>query len=151
MKSKPINSFIKNNWIVAASLTLFAIRVFPLIRFPSLWAEDANVFYGPLVHRIQHPPDLFFSVYAGQHWVFLHVISRVIYGVFSGNLRLLPLASTLVSILLAILAASAWLKAKLLILKKRNRGIVFCSYPGVTSRMLGSIQICKKWVVWSLA
>ena len=107
MKSKPVISFIRNNWIVAASLTLFAIRVLPLIRFPSLWAEDANVFYGPLIHRNQHPSDFPFSVYAGQHWVILHVISRAIYSVFSGNLRLLPLASTLFSILLAILAASA--------------------------------------------
>jgi hypothetical protein len=111
--------------LIILFLALYCVRIYPLLRHPSLWAEDANLFYGPLINQERNPllPD--FSIYAGQHWVSIHAITGAIYFIFSGNLQLLPLISCLASLSITVLMALVWLKSKLLIKSRRNREFVF--------------------------
>ena len=120
----------RRNWslsrpIILVSVLLFCIRVFPLLQKPSLWAEDANVFFSPLLgfSAPGHAHEL--ALYANQHWLLIHILAGGIYGIGQLNLLVLPFVSSLVSIVITVGVASTWLKSNLLITKKRNRELIF--------------------------
>lgn len=96
-----------------------------MLKHPSLWAEDANVFYGPLIndHANLIRPD--FSIYANQHWVLIHYIARLVYFSSSGSLEILPLISCVVSLSLTLLMATMWLNSTLLVKNQKNRVLIF--------------------------
>ena len=125
MKSSVILKFLKHHWILNLSLFLFCVRVFPVLRNPSLWAEDANVYYGPLIKDSSKLLGLDFSIYANQYWVLIHGIAAIVFKVFSNNLEFLPFGSTLVSLFIVLLAGASWLKSKNLVTNQKNREKVF--------------------------
>jgi len=125
MQSSQMKTWISGYWIVVASLFLFSIRIFPLLKEPFLWAEDANIFYGPGINQSDNHFLLNFSSYAGQHWVLVHLISGFVLSIFSDNLKFLPLGSTVAALFFVILAASAWLKSNRLVSFRRNRQLIF--------------------------
>jgi len=116
---------MKKNALVILSLIFFGFRVYPLIRHASLWAEDANVFYGPIINHPHNPFMPNFELYNGQHWVAVHYLASLIYSLFAKRVDLLPLGSTIVSLVLTVASASMWLNAKRLITRRRNRELIF--------------------------
>jgi len=107
------------------SVVLFSIKVFSLLQEPALWAEDANVFFSPLLGFSTPVPAHEFALYANQHWLLIHLLAGGIYQIGQLNLMILPFVSSLVSIVITLGAASAWLKTNLLITKRRNRELIF--------------------------
>ena len=125
MKADHLLPYVKKYGIITFSLVLFIIRILPLLQKPSLWAEDATVFYGPLVHKSQNLFQLNLSTYSGQHWIFLHFITQIIYFSIGKHLDYLPIASTLASLAITVLAASFWLRSKNMVTSKLHRDLIF--------------------------
>jgi hypothetical protein len=125
VKSKTSSKQFLRRPIILVSLLLFFIRSFPILQKPSLWAEDANVFFSPLLGFSTPGPAHEFALYANQHWLFIHLLAGGIYRVAQLNLLNLPFISSLVSIIIILVVASAWLKSNLLITNKRNRELIF--------------------------
>jgi hypothetical protein len=111
--------------ILLVSVILFSIRVFPLLQKPSLWAEDANVYFSPLITSGPSESATAFNLYANQYWVILHFLARGIYAFAQFDIRTLPFLSSLVSILITLGVASAWLRSNQLVARKRNRELIF--------------------------
>ena len=120
-----LKSNIRLNWILFLSGIFYVGRCITLIRHPFLWAEDANIFYGPLLH---HEKDFFHSVfsnYAGQHWFLVHIMSTLVFQSIKASLFWLPFASTLFSLLVPLAAAFCWLNARLLVPSLIFRQLIF--------------------------
>jgi len=124
--SSNFKKYFESHWVILVGVLLLGIRVYPLLRQPSLWAEDSIIFYGPLFLKSDTSSFFHFSYYAGQHWVAIELTARVIFWLFHHKVVYLPLASTIAALAITLFSAAAWLKSKNLLSSRKNRELVFC-------------------------
>jgi len=105
--------------------TAYLLRVLPLFIHPTLWAEDATVFYGPLLkHQISFH-ELLFSTYAGQRFTLQFIIAKVLLTILGSKLLYLPILSTLVCIALTYAMGLIWLRSDFLVKSRTGRRAIF--------------------------
>ncbi|CAN2224130.1 hypothetical protein MCEMKE27_01309 [Candidatus Nanopelagicaceae bacterium] len=117
-------SFVEKNWL-PLTLVIYLIRVVPLLQHPTLWAEDATVFYGPMIKTEIGFFQLAFTPYNGQFWLFDFLVAKLVILLTFENLSLLPLLSTIVSLLFTLIFSSFWLRADNILKHLWQRRIVF--------------------------
>ncbi len=121
---RPSVEFIKHNLILLFTIA-YLFRITPLLIHPTLWAEDATVFYGPLLNQQKSFVDLLFSTYAGQYFTFQFLIAKLILTVLNGKILFLPLISTFFCICATYASSMIWLNSRLLIREPIARKLIF--------------------------
>ena len=123
-KQNSVIKFLLMHWIHFVGL-LFAIRCVILILNPMLWAEDATVFYGPLINSNQPLQEILTQNSNAQFFVFNFLVAKIALALTFDDLNFLPLTSTILSLLFTVLSASLWLKARLIFPKLFHRQLIF--------------------------
>jgi len=116
--------FIKKHLILLFTIA-YLLRVAPLLMHPTLWAEDATVFYGPLLQEEKTFLHLLGTTYAGQYFTFQFIVAKLLLIVLQGKILYLPLISTLFCICATYALALVWLNSRLLIQGKVTRRLLF--------------------------
>jgi len=116
--------FIKKNLILLFTIA-YLLRIAPLLMHPTLWAEDADVFYGPLLQEKKTFLELLGTTYAGQYFTFQFIIAKVLLIVLHGKILYLPLISTLFCICATYAFSLTWLNSRLFIQSKLSRTLLF--------------------------
>ena len=122
--SEKVFYFLSKNYLIIISLAYF-LRCLPLIIHPTLWAEDGNVFYGPLLQHDNSFVDFLFSTYSGQRFTLQFVIAKALLVILDSNLTYLPILSTVVCIVFTFGLAAIWLRSEFLITSITGRRLVF--------------------------
>jgi hypothetical protein len=116
--------FIKKHLILLFTIA-YLLKIAPLLMHPTLWAEDANVFYGPLLQEEKTFLQLLGTTYAGQYFTFQFIIAKLLLIVLQGKILYLPLISTLFCICATYALSLTWLNSRLLIQSKKSRILLF--------------------------
>jgi hypothetical protein len=104
---------------------LYFIRILPLLLHPTLWAEDANIFYGPLLQEEKSFRELLFSTYNGQYWTFQFIVAKLLIIILNGNILYLPFLSTLICVSGTYVCALLWINSQMLVKRRFFRLLIF--------------------------
>ena len=116
---------IKPSYLILFVSILYLIRIFPLLLHPTLWAEDANIFYDPLLQGEKSFRELLFSTYNGQYWILQFMLAKLVVIILNGNVIYLPILSTLICLIGTYACAFLWVHSQLLVKRKFFRLLIF--------------------------
>ena len=130
LKKNSIKNFYlspkSNKFLIIVIIAAFIVRCIPLIRYSTLWAEDATVLYGPLISPLNSKTEgSIFSIYSGQYFIFNNLIAKSLIWLIVSNLVILPLLSTISNLIIVLIMASFWLRSTNLFPARKLRVFMF--------------------------
>ena len=119
------NDLTKLIFIVSLAV-FFGFRVGPLFDSAYLWAEDANILYGPSISELNNQTSgELLSSYKGQVFLFNILLAKAILFLIGDNFLILPFISTLVSVIAVPILSSIWFRKNALFQGSRYGYFVF--------------------------